>query len=216
MVPARHLLTLLLLAGITSQAVDAQDRANERLVHRTPSFTEEGTESCLRCHSGDKIKAIQASPHGDGDNPHSPAAQHGCETCHGPGSIHISRAHGGRGFPPLTSFGRGSSSSPREEQLGACLQCHSGNEAGVEDIGFVGSAHDRRTINCSTCHKAHVDPDPMRDRAQQATTCYRCHRRQKEEHPRFEDKAIDFDTLSCWTCHDVHAVQMETGQRDSP
>jgi hypothetical protein len=30
-----------------------------------------------------------------------------------------------------------------------------------------------------------------------------------ENHPRFEDKSIDFDALACATCHDVHAAVEE-------
>jgi DmsE family decaheme c-type cytochrome len=171
---------------------------------RTPSFADGGSEACLRCHSGEKMRAIVSSPHGDTETPGSPFAGHGCESCHGPGSIHVSRAHGGRGFPPLTTFGRGKDVSPREEQIHACLACHANENTGARRIGFIGSVHDKRTINCSTCHKAHVETDPISNKEQQAKTCYRCHRKQKEEHPRFEGKSINFDALSCSTCHDVH------------
>lgn len=180
----------------------AQDGA--RAQTRTASLTKDGTESCLRCHSGEKMRAIAASPHGDVDEEGSPAADHGCESCHGPGSIHISRAHGGRGFPPLTQFGRGQGASDRQEQLHACLGCHAMESMGERRITFIGSAHDRRTINCSTCHTAHAESDPISDQETQTATCSRCHRRHLAEHPRFEDKSIDFDSLSCATCHDVH------------
>lgn len=186
----------------------AQEGAQTR--YRTPIYTKDSTESCLVCHSGEKMRAIAESPHGDPDVSGSPATIHGCESCHGPGSIHVSRAHGGRGFPPLTQFGRGKDASPREEQLHACLDCHASESMGERQIAFVGSAHDRRTINCSTCHTAHADTDPIADQETQTTTCSRCHRRHLENHPRFEDKSIDFDALSCSTCHDVHApAQLE-------
>ncbi len=182
----------------------AEEAESSPAATRTPSFADGGSEACLRCHSGEKMRAIVSSPHGDTETPGSPFAEHGCESCHGPGSIHVSRAHGGRGFPPLTTFGRGKDVSPREEQIHACLACHANENTGAMRIGFIGSVHDKRTINCSTCHKAHVVTDPISNKDQQAKTCYRCHRKQKEEHPRFEGKSIDFDALSCSTCHDVH------------
>ena len=131
--------------------------------HRTPIYTEGGSEDCLRCHSGNKMRDVAESPHGDGTSPFSPAANHDCESCHGPGSIHISRAHGGRGFPLLTQFGRGKEVSPRATQLAACLGCH-GAESEIEPrIVFLGSPHDRNNINCSTCHTVHAVSDPFQE-----------------------------------------------------
>ncbi len=182
---------------------------------RTPVFTIEGSASCLRCHSGEKMRAIAASPHGDTVTRGSKATAPDCESCHGPGSIHISRAHGGRGFPPLTQFGRQKSDSPREEQLHACLSCHADESLGERRVVFIGSAHDRSTINCSTCHTAHAETDPVSARETQRKICARCHRRDITNHPRFEDKRIDFDALSCSTCHDVH-VPAGPGKRGGP
>jgi DmsE family decaheme c-type cytochrome len=196
------LVSLLFLAPM----LPAKTGGDRPSAHRTPGYTADGSQSCLRCHSGEMIRAMAASPHGNADNPRSPAAERGCETCHGPGSIHISRAHGGRGFPPMTVFGRGTDAAPREEQLEACLSCHSRVDSGGAPMTFFGSPHDRRTINCSTCHTLHAASDPIGERDHQAGICFRCHRRQREEHPRFEDKGIEFDRLSCGTCHDVHAV----------
>jgi DmsE family decaheme c-type cytochrome len=187
-------------AGLSISSVSNGDSIGKR----TPTYTEKGTSDCLRCHSGEKMRAITSGPHGNKENLHSPSAERGCESCHGPGSIHISRAHGGRGFPPLTTFGRGKGVSSREEQLQACMTCHKRDRASVQAIEFIGSPHDRRAINCSTCHTVHAEIDPITNMDKQAAVCYRCHRRQKDEHPRFEDKSIDFEALSCWTCHDVH------------
>jgi DmsE family decaheme c-type cytochrome len=197
-----------LLLFLSVSPVYPEETESAAPAKRTPIFTEEGAEACLRCHSGEKMRAIASNVHGNADNPHTPASAQACEACHGPGSIHASRAHGGRGFPPLTTFGRGSDVSPRDEQLQACLGCHSGAGTGRAHIGFFGSVHDRRTINCSTCHQVHVETDPITDKDQQATTCFRCHRRQREEHPRFEGKSINFDALSCSTCHDVHLASL--------
>jgi DmsE family decaheme c-type cytochrome len=204
MMSARFASVFLLLFFFQGSPAYAGEADSSPSAKRTPSFAEEGAEACLRCHSGEKMRAIVSSPHGDNENQGSPFAEHGCESCHGPGSIHVSRAHGGRGFPPLTTFGRGEDVSPREEQIHACLVCHAEENTGTRRIGFVGSVHDKQRINCSTCHKLHVETNPITDKDQQAKTCYRCHRKQKKEHPRFEGKSIDYDALSCSTCHDVH------------
>jgi DmsE family decaheme c-type cytochrome len=197
------MLLLFMLAAPLLQAARADAPV---AAYRTPTFTAQGSASCLRCHSGEKIRAVNGSPHGDADRPGTPAAGLGCEACHGPGSIHISRAHGGRGFPPLRMFGRGAGTAPRQEQLETCLGCHAADVGEAEPIGFYGSPHDRNTINCSTCHTAHAEVDPVRDQESQTAICRRCHRRQIEAHPRFEDTGIEFGNLTCSACHDVHAV----------
>ena len=176
---------------------------------RIPTYTQLGADDCLRCHSGEKMRAVQASPHGNADHPATPASGQACEACHGPGSIHVSRAHGGQGFPPLRMFGRGDTAAPREEQLNVCLGCHANEDSGLQPITFIGSPHDRRTINCSSCHTVHAVSDAMRDQQTQFNTCRRCHRRDIENHPYSESGSIDFESLPCSLCHDVHAVLVE-------
>lgn len=203
--------TILMLTLFSSNPVVSAAQETLKKPGRTPSFTREGPESCLRCHSGEKMQTILASPHGDTEIKGTPATEHGCESCHGPGSIHISRAHGGKGFPLLTRFDRRSSTSPREEQLNACLSCHADESMEEKQVVFMGSAHDRRNINCSTCHVVHTESDPISSKENQDRTCGRCHRKVIREHPRFEEKSIDFDALSCSTCHDVHVPKDEGG-----
>ena len=199
---------LMVLSGWAQEPV-AQEPI--RKYSRKPSFTVEGTDSCLHCHSGEKMRAMSASPHFDLETRGTPAAERGCESCHGPGSIHASRAHGGQGFPPLTRFDRRNSLSPREEQLSACLSCHGDEEMGEKQIVYLGGTHDRRNINCSTCHSVHTESDPISEKENQDSTCGRCHRRHIREHPRFEEKGIDFEAVTCSTCHDVHAPAKEEG-----
>jgi DmsE family decaheme c-type cytochrome len=191
---------------LVSSSVFAQDSEGTPYRKRTPRYTDQGAEVCLQCHSGPKMHAIAAGAHGEQGSPDSPLANRGCEACHGPGSFHVSRAHGGKGFPPMITFGRGSEVSPREEQIDTCLACHQEEVGNVGMIEFRDSPHDRRTINCATCHVSHVESDPIHDREHQFSTCNRCHRKHIAEHPRFEDKSIDFDALACGTCHDVHKV----------
>jgi DmsE family decaheme c-type cytochrome len=173
-------------------------------VKRTPSYTKEGSEACLRCHSGDAMRAVANSAHGNMENMYAPLATKGCEACHGPGSIHVSRAHGGAGFPKLIDFGRGKDHSPRDTQIEACLACHHDDKGGTSPIEWYNSSHNRPSINCSTCHTVHVEVDPMHDADQQVAKCNRCHRKDLEKHEHFEDVNIDFESLACGTCHNVH------------
>jgi DmsE family decaheme c-type cytochrome len=173
-------------------------------VKRISSYTQDGAEACLRCHSGEKMRAIEKSVHGDMENMYTPLATQGCEACHGPGSIHVSRAHGGAGFPKMVDFGRGGKYSPREIQIETCLACHQGEKGGASAIEWHGSSHNRKSINCTTCHTVHVETEPMHDADLQVARCSRCHRKDIEKHKQFEEVNIDFESLSCGTCHNVH------------
>jgi len=201
-------LTCLFLILFSSSG-PAQETANPPSAKRTAQFTKEGSEGCLRCHSGGKMHAIAASPHANPDHPSAPLPRQGCEGCHGPGSIHVSRAHGGQGFPRMITFGKGSGFSPKDEQENACLSCHTEDLGSTQAIEFRDSVHDKRHINCSRCHTIHSESDSIREKEQQAAICYKCHKKTKAQHPRFEEKSIDFDALSCWDCHDVHKVNDE-------
>ena len=200
---------LCLLLTLLSTLILAQETKSAPVTKRTAQFTEEGSEGCLRCHSGEKMHAIAASPHANPDHPSAPMPRQGCEGCHGPGSIHVSRAHGGQGFPRMITFGKGSGFSPKDEQEEACLSCHREDLGSTQAIEFRDSMHDKRHINCSRCHLIHAESDSIREKEYQAAVCYKCHKKTKAQHPRFEDKSIDFDALSCWSCHDVHKIDAE-------
>lgn len=201
----RKYVLVLLLCALSSSA-DAQMQMNDLLVKRTPIYTEGGRENCLVCHSGEKMRAVSKGAHGDIENPLTPLAQHGCESCHGPGSIHISRAHGGKGHPPLTIFGYERGAATRDVQLEACLECHTDKDSGIKVTPFHDTLHDKWIVNCSSCHKAHVEADPVLNRRLQAEVCLACHAKQKEEHRKVGKRIPDFSRMGCAGCHKVHRL----------
>lgn len=169
-------------------------------------YTDTGAEGCMRCHAGDSMAVILETAHGDRSNPLAPLSpdQAGCEACHGPGSLHVSRSRGGAGFPPLARFGRGGESVP--EQLGLCLDCHGQTLADEPGMAWRGSLHDTGRMTCSTCHQIHSSENVLSGRDVQIEKCAACHDKQIEEHPRFEGRGIVYDRLTCHDCHDVHQL----------
>ncbi len=91
-----------------------------------------GADTCIGCHDAEG-KFIAKTPHGKSENPRSPAAAHGCESCHGPGSAHVedpSKPGSIKRFPQM---------SPRDVS-DTCLTCHSRGDARA-----VEGQHARRT-----------------------------------------------------------------------
>lgn len=189
---------LALLSGGGAVAQEERGRIPEA------RFTDAGTEGCMRCHAAENMAVIAQTPHGDATNPHTPAAQAGCESCHGPGSLHMSRARGGAGFPALTRFGRGG--DPAADQLEACLGCHAKEMGDDPGMAWSGSLHDTGRMTCSTCHRIHTTEKLLATREQQIDKCGSCHADQLAAHDRFEGKGIVFDRLTCYDCHDVHQL----------
>lgn len=193
------LLVMLMVIGLAS--AQAQQAGSVPAA----KFTEKGTERCLDCHGGAQMTLIADSPHGDINNPHTPYAQRGCESCHGKASLHVSRARGGAGFPDLIQFKR--RGAPVQRQNEACLNCHMADMDELAGMAWTGSLHDTGRMTCGTCHTIHVAENAMASASEQKQTCARCHDEQIAVHPKFENKGIVFDKLTCGDCHDVHQLE---------
>jgi DmsE family decaheme c-type cytochrome len=186
-------------------AADRPGAAHSAALH----YTDEGTEACLFCHSSDRMKLISETPHADTENPDSPLSKQGCESCHGPGSLHVSRSRRGKGRPPMIDF-REESKTPVDIQNEACLECHAkGGVQGEEGFVWKGSIHAQEDVTCSDCHSIHATEEPLKNQESQATICYVCHENTAQEHPNFEDVGIDWTRLACWDCHAVHDLLPE-------
>lgn len=191
----------LLVAGIVPESSQAQSQRNRAVAE--PQFTDGGSEGCLSCHGGERMSAIAETVHGKTDNPHSPFAKQGCESCHGPGSLHVSRAAGGAGFPVLTKF---DDYGDVAEQTAACTICHEEDMGDLEGMAWQGSLHDTDDMTCINCHIVHTADNPLDEQDEQLASCSGCHEEQMAVHSKFEDKGIVFDRLLCYDCHDVHQL----------
>ncbi len=187
-----------------AQQADKDKKKEDVTFSETPQYLDVGAKACSICHGAKEITIIEQTPHGNASNPHSPAAQKVCESCHGPASLHVSRTGGTIRKENILRFGSGG--SPAAKQLEACLSCHAKSMGEHQGMQWQGSVHGKLGISCSTCHKVHVVGDPMKNRDNQVKACFTCHAKQKTEHPRFEAQGIVFDNLSCWSCHDVHQL----------
>ena len=165
-----------------------------------PKYTTSGVEGCLECHAGVLMTLVADTAHGNKDNPHTPYANQGCESCHGPGSFHSSRARGGVGFPALLAFRPWESTEAHNQ---ACMNCHGKDMGELKGMNWKGSLHETRGMTCVYCHQSHVSSDKMRDPQQQRDRCSKCHGSKIAGHTGGEDL---LKLKKCSECHKVHEL----------
>ena len=150
-----------------------------------------GNRACVECHTNIS-RTFPASEHGrfSSDDLRMGGAT-GCESCHGPASLHV-EAGGGRG-KFIVNPGRDPT---------ACLDCH------LEVHGeFRLPSHHRVLegwMNCMQCHDPHghdiMKPARGLAMARENETCAECHREQSRPFV-FEHEAL---REGCTVCHEPH------------
>ncbi len=150
-----------------------------------------GEATCLTCH-GDQ--AYKGTAHGRAFNERTPAAAHGCESCHGPGKAH---ADAGGDKTLIKSF----KTMTPSEGSDTCTTCHNRAAHALWD----GSQHDQRTLGCATCHSVHTPKgEPLLKAETQPGLCATCHRNVTNRQHRFNHMPVREQRLECSSCHNVH------------
>ena len=150
-----------------------------------------GNRSCAECHTNIS-RVFPASPHARIYLRDTQAAgQTGCESCHGPGSLHVSSG-GGRG-----KFIVNPGKNPA-----ACFECHRGTEAEFH----LPQHHPvlEQKMNCVQCHDPHgrdiFKPSGGLALGRPNESCAECHHEQTRPFV-FEHAAL---REGCTVCHSVH------------
>ncbi len=171
------------------------DKVAENQQETPPSGDYLGADACLTCH--DEKKA-QLGLHGHAENPRTPSAAQGCETCHGPGKAHV---EGGGDVSAI----RNPRKLPPRQVSAVCTKCHNRGEHAF----WEGSMHDRRQLTCTTCHSVHT-PQSASGRLVKKTqqeVCGRCHRDKLAKLERSGHMPVREGKLQCSSCHNMHGSQ---------
>jgi DmsE family decaheme c-type cytochrome len=174
------------VGALTPGQAPAQDAAPEYI----------GADTCAVCHD-QHAGGDTGTPHGRAIDPRTPAAQRGCESCHGPGSRHVEDP---TGIPVPVTF----VNTPPERANAACTTCHDRGEHAL----WEGSQHDLRDLSCTSCHSAHrfESQAGLLRAATQTGTCATCHRDKVAKLDRAGHMPVREGKLECATCHNVHGA----------
>ena len=150
-----------------------------------------GSKACADCHE-DVTKGFRDATHASLMAPGDNAKNIGCESCHGPGSLHV-KAGGGAGT--IINPGR----SPE-----TCFQCH----ANLRGQFALPNAHPvlAGKMTCADCHDPHkgsalpAGVEGTTKLAMENETCIKCHQQQAGPFV-FEHEAM---RDGCVTCHQPH------------
>src|SRR5690349_24235149 len=67
-------------------------------------YSEGGSKTCLGCHNVSPVNNVLHSAHWTKGDTRSPAAQHECESCHGPSRAHVEGFEKGAFVEPAVVF----------------------------------------------------------------------------------------------------------------
>jgi len=176
------------------------------------AYTSKGADTCIKCHDEDSefpVFSIFKTKHAQLADSRTPFAHLQCETCHGPGANHAKNVPSDKHQAPIIAFGSTSKIAPDgrnptspTDQNKICLDCHRGDAR----IDWHASAHERGDLACVSCHKLHVDRDPVLRTASQPEVCYRCHQKQRVDFNKPSAHPVNFAQLACSNCHQPHGT----------
>ncbi len=154
-----------------------------------------GMEACKDCHE-DYYKSYEKSIHGKKAIPNSPAASQGCESCHGPGGLHVEKG-GGKGVGGLITFNK---SQPPDRKSAMCQKCHENSK----ELGeWKMSRHDRAQVSCDSCHAVH-STSRRNLKSREPYLCLTCHKDVRNQVNRQSRHPIQEGKIKCSDCHTPH------------
>ncbi|MCC7519349.1 MAG: hypothetical protein IT578_09215 [Verrucomicrobiae bacterium] len=152
-----------------------------------------GSETCAQCHE-DLAKGFKTATHARLEAKGKNAEGAGCESCHGPGSLHVDAGGGHNTADKITILNPGK--DPR-----TCFQCH------LDKRGEFSLPHSHPVLHgkmtCTDCHNPHkgsaivAGGTALLDKNE---TCFKCHKAQKGPFV-FQHEAM---REGCTVCHAVH------------
>jgi len=154
-----------------------------------------GAETCKECHEK-QYESYAKSLHSK-KSVKGPASENACETCHGPGAMHVEKG-GGRGVD-IFAFNKNVDAKAKSAK---CLSCH---EETHQLTNWNLSKHRDEDISCTDCHDPHNKQVKFL-KEQLPTLCYNCHKDIRSQTHRQSHHPINEGLIKCTDCHDPHGT----------
>ena len=170
---------------------------------------ETGAALCVTCHDSDDLPDMSRSAHGFSADKRIPD----CISCHGPSPTHAKKPADVKERPHPDRMFTKKAATPASERNAACLSCH---DKDPKRALWAGSQHDSADLACNSCHKIHVNRDPVLNKVAQTELCYTCHKEQRAQMNRPSHHPVPEGKMSCSDCHNVHgSAGPKLARRDS-
>ena len=161
-----------------------------------PGATYIGSEACLECHE-DYANDRHNNVHMRIASFEAYGYQHGCEGCHGPGSVHADEGD----VEKILRFGKDGLAI--DEVAGVCTTCH---QAGAQ-MNWANSEHAMSDVTCVCCHNIHNNPEKHLLAEKEIDLCVSCHVSQKAKMNYMSRHPLKEGKMTCDSCHQPHGTQ---------
>jgi DmsE family decaheme c-type cytochrome len=125
---------------------------------------------------------------------HWPKSEAGCESCHGPGSLHAATGDPKLIVNPLRL-------TPRKNSE-LCMRCHTGQ---ISSHDWMTSAHSQADVGCSSCHQVMKQVVSKLLRKPANELCAQCHRKEAAEFAGVSHHPVPEGRMQCVDCHNPHS-----------
>jgi DmsE family decaheme c-type cytochrome len=196
-----RLLSVLLLVMFLAACATGAIREKMLSMPQIDGASYVGQDTCLECHD-DMAENFSHNVHGRLADFEMLGAEKGCESCHGPGSLHVD--------------GEGDTDHilrPAElaaEEVGAiCAKCHTDGSL----MDWTHSEHALADLSCTDCHSMHSENVAKAQlKKEDPELCYSCHQEMQAKTNFPSHHPIKEGKMSCGDCHNPHG-ELNTHER---
>lgn len=147
-----------------------------------------GSDTCKGCH--EKYFSDKGNVHLRIKDFETGGMKTGCESCHGPGSLHSEGQ-----VEKIISY-----KNKDLDVVSICMGCHQT----MKTMSFEGTAHAKDGIVCNECHKVHENKNAKLLKTDETALCTKCHLDIKTKLYNPSHHPIKEAKMSCSSCHNVH------------